>query len=86
MLDYLVLLEEIAGREAEARVVDTRGEWTISVMAVTPVLVPWTGKRWLLTFGRLVGCVATACCVCLLMKMIHVFVFLFCKKGWEEAE
>jgi hypothetical protein len=28
MVDYLVLLEEIAGREAEARVVDTRGEGT----------------------------------------------------------
>ncbi len=43
--DYLVLLEENADREAEARVVTYGDESTISVMAVTPVVVPWTQEK-----------------------------------------
>ena len=42
MSDYAVLLEEIADREAEARVVIHRASRPFRSWAVTPVVVPWT--------------------------------------------
>ena len=71
MPGYLVLLEETADREAEARVVTYGDESTISVMAVTPVVVPWTQEKMVTHarhvsrfVARLVGCVAIAIASC----------------------